>query len=252
MAFLRSTTTASSRQTSTETPHSCSTTPPIFSVIIWLRSSTPILDPSFSCSKTSQFFSARETVTLRILRFSTSESTVMYAVFFFYYVCKYRKLIDGQKCSYKIQPPEKAVNAEVIAIIRQAMKSPDLVRLMRDYTNVQTDGAELQKRLDEVEKTRRQKVTMKDRISVDLDSIDLSDETAEMEYEDLKARQKKIYEEIIVIDREIRDIKGNMKHQADSKATLKTARRLMEEAGEKLLADDIEDIGKKLMLQCMI
>ena len=170
----------------------------------------------------------------------------------FYYVCKHRKLIDGQKCSYKRQPPEKAVNAEVIAIIRQAMKSPDLVRLMRDYTNAQTDGAELQKRLDEVEKTRRQKVTMKDRISVDLDSIDLSDETAEMEYADLKARQKKIYEEIIVIDREIRDIKGNMKHQADSKATLKTARRLMEEAGEKLLADDIEDIGKKLMLQCMI
>ena len=57
-----------------------------------------------------------------------------------YYVCKHRKLIDGQKCTYRRQPPQGPIDKEVTAIVGQATVSQDLLYAMYWYSNQKTDG----------------------------------------------------------------------------------------------------------------
>ena len=170
-----------------------------------------------------------------------------------YYVCKHRKLIDGQKCTYRRQPPQGPIDAEVIAIVRDAMMSPELVKGMQWYANMEMNTEELEKRLAEMEKTKAQKMRAKDRISSEMDALDIEDDAAyEMEYSDLQLRQRALYSEIADIDRMIHDTKADLQKQADAVATVEVARQMMKEAGDELAADHTSDMGKKLMLQAMI
>ena len=170
-----------------------------------------------------------------------------------YYVCKHRKLIDGQKCTYRRQPPQGPINDEVIAIVREAMMSPELVEGMQWYANMQINTDELEKRLEELEKSKSQKMRAKDRLSSEMDALDTEDDAVyEMEYSDLQLRQKALYAEIAEISMMIHDTKADLQKQADAVTTVEVARKLMEEAGNELMAEHTSDLGKKLMLQAMV
>ena len=150
-----------------------------------------------------------------------------------YYVCKHRKMIDGQKCTYRRQPPQGPINDEVIAIVREAMMSPNMVETMMAYANAQMDVTELEKRLEELEKTKSQKMRAKDRLSSEMDALDIEDdETYEMQYADMQLRQKALYAEIAEVNRMIHDLKADIQKQADAVATVETAKQLLKEAGD--------------------
>ena len=65
----------------------------------------------------------------------------------FYYVCKHRKLIDGQRCTYKKQPPQDPINDEVIKIIQAACKSPTFFKAFYDEAVESLDTGEIKKKL---------------------------------------------------------------------------------------------------------
>ena len=170
-----------------------------------------------------------------------------------YYVCKHRKLIDGQKCTYRRQPPQGPIDKEVTAIVGQATVSQDLLYAMYWYSNQKTDTKELEKRLAELEKIRAQKTRAKDRLSSEMDSLDAADdETYDMLYSDLVTRQKGIYTEIANLDKQIQNIKADIQKQSDAEVTVQMAHQLLLDLGEKLQDDSVSDADKKRVLQAMV
>ena len=170
----------------------------------------------------------------------------------FYYVCKHRKLIDGQKCTYRRQPPQIPINNEVFAIVRQAITSPRLADILAEYTNAKADNSEIRNQIDVLESKRRQKVRAKDRLARDMDELDAPAEMYDLEYDELQGRYRKLLAEIADIDRQIRDKELDLQKQADAVATAETAQKILAGAGDLLFSDEVEDAGKKLLLNAMI
>lgn len=170
-----------------------------------------------------------------------------------YYVCKHRKLIDGQKCTYRRQPPQGPINDEVIAIVREAMMSPDMVAGLGWYTNQQVNTEEIEKRIANLEKERAIKERAKDKLSQEMDALTTEDEDVyELEYADLQIRQRALYAEIASINKSLAKLHEEMQEKADAKATVDTAIKMMLEAGDELVAEHTTDLGKKTMLQAMV
>ena len=72
----------------------------------------------------------------------------------FYYVCKHRKMVDGRTCSFRFQPPQDRINAEVEALVIDAWQSPVFLETIQNRLNQTIDEGEIKARIAAQEKAK--------------------------------------------------------------------------------------------------
>ncbi len=164
----------------------------------------------------------------------------------FYYVCKHRKLVDGQACTYKRQPPQDQINAEVEAIVLEAIDNPIFVDSMKDKLNQKTDEDMIRERIEALEKSRSQVAGAKSKLFEQMDRLDITDEFYDDKYADMQARVDKLYREIAELDREINKAEQDLQVVFEGKATIETAYQVLQVVKEKY--DKLADTEKKKLM----
>ena len=168
----------------------------------------------------------------------------------FYYVCKHRKLIDGQRCTYKKQPPQDPINDEVIKIIQAACKSPTFFKAFYDEAVESLDTGEIKKKLADLRQARNQYVGRKDKLAAEIDNLDVLDPNYDMMYEDMSKRLRKLYDEIAQSDVMIEDEERALRNQTSAKVTMKAAYVELQQFVE--LIPQLSDADKKAFMQTLI
>ena len=168
----------------------------------------------------------------------------------FYYVCKHRKLIDGQRCTYKKQPPQDPINDEVIKIVQVAYRSPTFARSLYEQLNEELNENEIKDRLAELRATRNQYVARKDKLGDEIDNLDALAANYDMMYEDMSRRLRRLYDEIAQTDIMIGDAERALREQSSEQATMEAAMVELQQFSEIL--PTLTDAQKKEVVQAVL
>jgi len=137
----------------------------------------------------------------------------------FYYVCKHRKLVDGQQCEYRRQWRQERINGAVEEVVKKLVNNPRFEEAIRAKINTKIDTTELDKELEGLQKKLRQLNGSKNKLSQQLDSLDVMDPHYDRKYQDMQNRLDSLYnqigdveENISTIQERIRNIKAEKIH----------------------------------------
>ena len=167
-----------------------------------------------------------------------------------YYVCKHRKLIDGEKCTYGKQPPQEPINDEVIKIVQAAYHSPTFAASMQEVLNERTNENEIKARLAEFRRARNQYVARKDKLADEIDNLDALDPHYDMMYEDMSKRLRKLYDDIAQSDLLIEDEERALREHNNAKATIEAAYEELSRFAA--LLPNLTDYEKKEVMQAVL
>lgn len=167
-----------------------------------------------------------------------------------YYVCKHRKLIDGEKCTYKKQPPQDPINNEVLAILASFYDYEGNEAVMEGVMGQKTDTDVIYKRIDGLEKQKTRKIAAKDRLTTQIDNLDPDDPNYDMIYEDLDERLRKAYVEIANIGKQLDEAHRDLQSDVDAAFTRMTAMEMLKAISEKIW--EMTDAEKKEICQATL
>ena len=164
----------------------------------------------------------------------------------FYYVCKHRRTVDGQQCTFNKYIDQNAVDAEVWDVIREAFESGSMDATMRMVLNEHTDPKILSGRMKSLREERHKKILAKDKRAAEIDRLDVTDPAYEAKYEDLQKRLDTLYADILQIEEEIKRTEIDIQQQVEKEATIEDAHALIEffikHADEKLINSEIKSL----------
>lgn len=115
---------------------------------------------------------------------------------YFSYACKHRLNKDGHKCDYHKQWSEEKVDNAVSEIIRKLVNNPRFSEVMKTKINTSVDTSEVEVELVNAKKVLKQLVGTKDKIILQIDTLDILDENYDRKYDDLQKRLDTIYDKI--------------------------------------------------------
>ena len=115
---------------------------------------------------------------------------------YFSYACKHRLNKDGHKCDYHKQWSEEKVDNAVSEIIRKLVNNPRFSEVMKTKINTSVDTSEAEKELANAKKVLKQLVGTKDKIILQIDTLDILDKNYDRKYDDLQKRLDTIYDKI--------------------------------------------------------
>lgn len=129
-------------------------------------------------------------------------------------------MVDGHTCSFRRQPSQDKINAEVEAIVKRfiteevSKTSEDEKERIADDTAttingiVSSDMSEQKADLKRLQKQYEQKAVTKDKFFDKMQSLDVSDLNYDRKFDDLQARQDKIYDEMLVLEKQIAELEA--------------------------------------------
>ena len=119
---------------------------------------------------------------------------------YFYYVCKHRREVDGHLCDYRRQWGEDKVNRAVEEVIIKMVQNPKFEAAIREKINARIDTSEIENEIETLKKQRRQVLASKDRLSQQIDTLDIDDRQFERKYQDMQVRLDALYNELDSIE----------------------------------------------------
>lgn len=122
---------------------------------------------------------------------------------YFYYACKHRKFIDGQKCWYRRQWGEDVIDAAVAELITKLVQNEKFVDAIKDRIASSIDTEALENELKALLKEHRKKESAVDRLGDEIDALDPYDKQYNRKYDDKQNRLGKLYDDIAKIEEEI-------------------------------------------------
>jgi len=122
---------------------------------------------------------------------------------YFYYACKHRKFIDGQKCWYRRQWGEDIIDTAVAELITKLVQNEKFVEAIKDRIASSIDTEALENELKGLLKEHRKKESAVDRLGDEIDALDPYDKQYNRKYDDKQNRLSKLYDDIAVIEEEI-------------------------------------------------
>ena len=125
---------------------------------------------------------------------------------YFYYACKHRRLVDGHVCTYKKQWEEEKINAAVAEVIRKLVSNPKFAEAIKAKINSRIDTDELDKELEILRKQLRQVIGAKNKLTVQMDALDITDRNYNRKYQDMQERLDNFYDQIGQIEDSITEI----------------------------------------------
>lgn len=168
----------------------------------------------------------------------------------FYYVCKHRKMIDGHTCSFRNQPSQDRINAEVESLIVDAFESPEFLEAMQDRLNQTIDEGEIRTRIAEFEKSKTQLVGAKTKLEQQMDRLDINVSHYHEKYEDMQCRLDAFYDEIGEIDANIKSEQNKLKKIFEGYASMENALQMLRLVKDKF--PSLPDAIKKQAFQEML
>ena len=115
---------------------------------------------------------------------------------YFSYACKHRLNKDGHKCDYHKQWSEEKVDNAVSEIIRKLVNNSRFSEVMKTKINTSVDTSEAEKELANAKKVLKQLIGTKDKIILQIDTLDILDKNYDRKYDDLQKRLDTIYDKI--------------------------------------------------------
>lgn len=115
---------------------------------------------------------------------------------YFSYACKHRLNKDGHKCDYHKQWSEEKVDNAVSEIIRKLVNNPRFSEVMKTKINTSVDTSEAEKELANAKKVLKQLIGTKDKIILQIDTLDILDKNYDRKYDDLQKRLDTIHDKI--------------------------------------------------------
>ena len=115
---------------------------------------------------------------------------------YFSYACKNRLNKDGHKCDYHKQWSEEKVDNAVSEIIRKLVNNPRFSEVMKTKINTSVDTSEAEKELANAKKVLKQLIGTKDKIILQIDTLDILDKNYDRKYDDLQKRLDTIIEQM--------------------------------------------------------
>ncbi len=168
----------------------------------------------------------------------------------FYYVCKHRKMIDGRSCSYRRQPSQDRINAEVESVAVAALKSPVFIESMKSRLNMIVDEDAMKSRIEELEKSKAQLVGAKAKLAQQMDRLDITVPHYNEKYDDMQSRLDALYDEIALVDEELKAARGNLVKVFDGRASIANALLMLQ--CMQLKFSTFSDQRKKSFYQAVI
>lgn len=145
----------------------------------------------------------------------------------FYYLCKHRKNVDGHVCTYRPHPPQARIDAEVEALVVDALQSQAFIKAAQDNLNQATDEDEIKGRIAEMEKARAQLAGAKDKLARQMDLLDIADKHYDAKYADMQARLDAFYDQIAETDANIRRERNSLTKLFQGKASMENAIQML-------------------------
>ena len=115
---------------------------------------------------------------------------------FYYYGCKHRKFVNGEKCTYRKQINEDVLNSAVIEILSKAVSNPRLISIIEEKINTKIDTSEIDKEIDNLEKQLRQYQLLKNSLISEIDTLDPENRHYNSIKNDLNERLYSMYDKI--------------------------------------------------------
>lgn len=159
----------------------------------------------------------------------------------FYYLCKHRKNIDGHVCTYRPHPPQARIDAEVEALVVDALQSPEFIEAMQNRLNQTIDADEIKARIAEMEKARAQLTGAKDKLARQMDLLDIADKHYDAKYADMQARLDAFYDQIAETDANIRRERNSLTKLFQGKASMENAIQML-----RLVQDELGSMPDSL------
>jgi len=119
---------------------------------------------------------------------------------FYYYACKHRKLVNGQKCDFKNQINEEVINNAVVELISKIVDHPKFSKLMNEKIERKVDTSAIEQEIESLEKQLRQANSTKLKIIEEIDSLDPDEKHYINRKSDLDNRLYKMYDRIEEIE----------------------------------------------------
>ena len=138
----------------------------------------------------------------------------------FYYACKHRKLVDGERCNFRRQYPQWRVDSEVLEALTEAMNNSEFTEKVRERMNAQIDPSELESELKGLEVTRRQTNARIRKISEQMDALDALADMYDRKYGDMQDRLDAAYKDLSRVEEDIGRIDAKLQNVICRKATL--------------------------------
>ncbi len=115
---------------------------------------------------------------------------------FYYYGCKHRKLVDGEKCTFKKQLHEELLDEAVAQVIVSLVSKPDFAKLMKGKINTKVDTSAIDQEIANYETKLRKQYLTKEDILKDIDGLDPDERHFTRRKSDLENRLYSIYDKI--------------------------------------------------------
>ena len=115
---------------------------------------------------------------------------------FFYYACKHRKFIDGQRCTYNKQINEDILNGAVIEIISKLINNSKFADMIKDKIDTKIDTTEIDIEIGNYEKQLRQYQLVKNNLINEVDMLDPENKHYMEIKNDLNERLYSMYDKI--------------------------------------------------------
>lgn len=138
---------------------------------------------------------------------------------FYYYGCKHRKMIDGQKCTYRKQINEDVLNGAVIEIVSKAINNSKLLSIMKEKINTKIDTSEIDLEINNYEKQLRQFQLLKNNLISEIDMLDPENKHYTAIKNDLNERLYSMYDKIEDVRELLNDACARKKTIEDEKLT---------------------------------
>lgn len=145
----------------------------------------------------------------------------------FYYRCTNRKKIDDDHfCNFKLSLNQETVNAELEDILRDMVHNSEFRDVISSKLNESVNVSGLEEERDRFREQLRQVTGAKNKLTEQLDRLDVNDRHYDRKYQDMQDRLDRLYDKIGELEDSIADVNG----------------RIQAAYGEQITAHDIYEI----------
>lgn len=129
---------------------------------------------------------------------------------YFYYACKHRRMVDGHVCTYKKHWEEEKINAAVSETIRKLVSNRKFADAIKEKINSRIDTDELDTELNILHKQLQQVLSAKNKLTDQIDTLDVLDKNYNRKYQDMQERLDNFYIQIGQIEDSISVIEARI------------------------------------------
>ena len=169
----------------------------------------------------------------------------------FYYRCLHRKRIDGNhKCDFKPSLNQIDTDAEVISVIHDMVHDKKFEAFIRERLDQKVDVSSLEKERDGLKTQLLQATGAKDKLSQQLDKLDVTDRHYDRKYQDMQDRMDSLYDRIADLEEKIDDVTEKITGAYDENISSKQLCEVLLQFDD--LYEEMTDLERKEFLNVFI